>query len=188
MVTEESIYGERMQKKNLLSSYLEVQIHFICQRKRLPSLETLERNVLKDKFFPPPALKAQFKLKFSASIWKGQNELVAHQIPQSPCWTASAHLWCAVGYFPECPGQSEDSCTEGSPHHTRTSSHCCGRQTVPLICSQCSWGPPEWNGSVGNQEGSPATLRWVQDGRNGEKHILAHFHVTELQLHWNVLQ
>lgn len=114
-------------------------------------------------------VKALFKLTFSSPILK---EFLTHQIPQTPCRSASRRLWCAAGCFPEWPGQSEDSYTVGSPRCSHTSSHCSCKQTGPQICSQRSWELPEWSGSANSLEGWPAALRSTTDETHEGKKLI----------------
>lgn len=90
-------------------------------------------------------LKAPITLTFSNPNFGGhaESKSLTHQIPQTPGWSSSRPLWCAAGFFPECPNQSGGSYTAESPHCTCTSSHRSGKQTGLQTYSQCSLEPPE---------------------------------------------
>lgn len=136
--------------------------------------ETLKANV-------PPVLFFFFfffwkhfsSWHFQVPLWRViVNSFLTHQIPQTPCRSASMCPWCAAGCFPARPGQSEDSYTVGSPRCTHTSSRCSGKRTGPQICSRRSWELPERSGSVNSQVGWPAALWSTAGGIHGGKKLI----------------
>ena len=63
--------------------------------------------------------------------------------PGSPAWP-----WC----------QQRDSCILGIWMSIGTSSHCCGREALPLSCMPHSWGLPPQNAHAETLAGHLATL------------------------------
>lgn len=82
-----------------------------------------------------------FKCHFGGD---SESKSLTHRIPQTPGWSSSSPPWCAAGFSPGCPDQSEDSYTGETLRRTHTNSRHSGTRTGLQIYSQCSSEPPEW--------------------------------------------
>lgn len=126
----------RKKKQALKAKSLFLIVKTICLVK-----DHISRRDLGFFFFESTILTDIFKCHFG-----GDRELksLTHRILQTPGCSSSSLLWCAAGFSPGCPDQSEDSYTGETLRRTRTNSLHSGTRTGLQSYSQCSSEPPGW--------------------------------------------